>query len=82
MLGKGVLYGVRPKQQPVGYVATLTYPACLRYVTACPSAFMGRVRLPKEALGIIFGAIVLAVLWVLACCVVFWCAEWLGSWSS
>ena len=80
VLGKGALYGVRPKQQPVGYVAALTYPACLRHGgTACPTAFMGRVRLSQEALCITLGAIVVAVLWVLACCIIFRCVHWLDS---
>jgi hypothetical protein len=66
-------YGVRPKQQPVGYVATLTYPACLRHaghhLPLCPhgageAATGGTWASPV-------GAIAVAVLWVLACCIVF-----------
>jgi hypothetical protein len=79
VLGKGVLYGVRPKLQPVGYVAALAYPACLRHAgTPYPAALVGRVRLSQEALGITVGAIAVAVLWVLACCITFWCVNWLG----
>jgi hypothetical protein len=30
LLGKGIAYGVTPRQQPLGYIPSLSYPVCLR----------------------------------------------------
>jgi hypothetical protein len=61
LLGKGNLFGVRPSLQPVGYVAVMPYPACLRR-TASPSTTVS-----VGVLGIAVGALVVATMWVLLC---------------
>jgi hypothetical protein len=30
LLGKGIAYGGTPRQQPLGYIPSLSYPVCLR----------------------------------------------------
>ena len=64
LFGKGNLFGVRPSLQPVGYVAVMPYPACLRR-TASPSTTVS-----VGVLGIAVGALVVATLWVLLCMLV------------
>ena len=61
LLGKGNLFGVRPSLQPVGYVAVMPYPACLRRM-ASPSTTVS-----VGVLGIAVGALVVATMWVLLC---------------
>jgi hypothetical protein len=61
LLGKGNLFGVRPSLQPVGYVAVMPYPACLRRM-ASPSTTVS-----VGVLGIAVGALAVATLWVLLC---------------
>jgi len=76
VVGKGVLYGVRPNLQPLGYVTTLVYPSCLlRAPTAHLPALLRTwlVGLSPEVIGITLGALVAAVLCVLTYVVTFWC---------
>lgn len=83
ILGKGVLYGVRPKLQPQGYVATLAYPGCLSQAPpARLPAFLctGMVGLSPEVVGITLGALVAALLCVFTCVVTCWCVSRLGTW--
>jgi hypothetical protein len=69
LLGKGNLFGVRPIQQPDGYVAVMPYPACLHRATSSPlSTQLLRLGVRhSDTLALAAGALVVAVLWVLLC---------------
>ena len=70
LLGKGVLFGVRPHLQAEGYVPILTYPPCLRH-----DGWVGQLdtwhawaarQARSEIMGIVLAAFIVAVLLILA----------------
>jgi hypothetical protein len=63
LLGKGNMFGVRPALQPVGYVATMPYPACLRR----RANFVPVTQDAVNMFVIAVGALLVAALWVLLC---------------
>jgi hypothetical protein len=79
ILGKGVLYGVRPILQPEGYIAQLVYPACLRGVEARMG--VSQDLMPMASGGtmyIIVAAWVIAAVLVIVCVILHWLCT-LGS---
>ncbi len=63
LLGKGNMFGVRPALQPMGYVATMPYPACLRR----RANFVPVTQDAVNMFVIAVGALLVAALWVLLC---------------
>ena len=66
LLGKGVLFGVRPYLQPEDYVPNLPYPRCLRqdgYVGQVDAwhAWIAR-QARSDTVGIVLAALIVAVL--------------------
>ena len=70
LLGKGNLFGVRPIQQPDGYVAVMPNPACLR-CNSCPlhTQLLRLGALRCGTLAVAAGALIAVVLRVLLCVV-------------
>jgi hypothetical protein len=66
---KGNLFGVRPIQQPDGYVAVMPYPACLHRATSSslPTQLLRLGARHSDTLAVAAGALIAAVLWVLVC---------------
>jgi hypothetical protein len=73
LLGKGNLFGVRPIQQPDGYVAIMPYPACLHRATSSslPTQLLRLGARHSDTLAVVAGALIAAVLWVLICVLAF-----------
>ena len=67
LLGKGNLFGVRPIEQPEGYVAVMPYPACLRneagYRLIPHSGWLQALH--SDTVALAAAALAIAVLWVL-----------------
>jgi hypothetical protein len=70
---KGNLFGVRPIQQPDGYVAVMPYPACLHRATSSslPTQLLRLGARHSDTLAVVAGALIAAVLWVLICVLAF-----------
>jgi hypothetical protein len=67
LLGKGNLFGVRPSLQPVGYVAVMPYPACLRTASPSTTVSVGVLRIAVGALVVATCGFCFAC-WLKRCC--------------
>ena len=68
-LGKGNLFGVRPIQQPDGYVAVMPYPACLHGMasSSLPTHLLRLGAMHCDIVAAAAAALIAAALWVFVC---------------
>ena len=85
LLGRGQLFGLRPRLQPVGYAATLSYPACLQRgagLLDVVSPWLGPLWACQDTVGVVIAALTVAGVWVFTCLLAYWGVATLSLWLS